>query len=131
MSLTLIHPDATIQCGPCGVIDPGVPVGVPDGWDGAFRSGVWCFTCPDCLARPIADIAGGMRTAVMATFRPSKGDIALHLEQGRSHASTVLTIDEARAIHGALGRALALAGCAADPLSAVDGRFSATSGMGS
>lgn len=57
--------------------------------------------------------------AVMAVYRPLERDIALFVEDGDRHASTAVSIDEARAIHGALGLALRLAASAGDPVSAV------------
>lgn len=60
-----------------------------------------------------------MTRAVLAVFRPRRGDIELFVEDGGEHASVPLSIAEATQIHGALGRALMLAKCAKDPISAV------------
>jgi hypothetical protein len=59
---------------------------------------------------------------VAATYRPQKGDIAVFVDDGKGFSSaTVLSVLEARVIHGVLGAALKLADCAKEPLKAVEG----------
>lgn len=62
------------------------------------------------------------RRPVTAVFRPRRGDIAVIVSDGKGFSSaTALSVVEARALHGALGGALKLADCAAEPLTAVEG----------
>lgn len=66
--------------------------------------------------------AASPRRAVLAVFRPLERDIAMFVEDGGRHSSTTLSLDEARAIHGALELALKLAAKAGDPIGAVSGK---------
>lgn len=60
-----------------------------------------------------------MKRSVMALFRPLRRDIALIVVDGAEHQTVPLSVDEAEAIHGALGQALMLAKCLDDPVKAV------------
>lgn len=79
--------------------------------------------------RSQAEIAGALRQAqdggghrpprVMAMYRPALGDIFVVTSEDGAQAGTALAVAEARAIHAALGRALAVAEHAKQPLRAV------------
>jgi hypothetical protein len=62
-----------------------------------------------------------MKRGVIATYRPQADEVALFVDDGESSSAAVLSVPEARAIHGALDLALRLASCRAEPLRAVDG----------
>ncbi len=64
------------------------------------------------------------RTLIAAAYRPAANEIALFVEDGESHASVPLSIDEATRIRDAIDGALKIAACAGDPLSAVPGEWS-------
>lgn len=65
-----------------------------------------------------------MSTPVLAVFRPRDNDIAVFVEDGRhGHRAVAVDIEEARALHGALGNALKCADAlaAGEPRKAVNG----------
>lgn len=69
--------------------------------------------------RQAQDGGGQHQTRVMAMFRPALGDIFVVTSEDGAQAGTALAVAEARAIHAALGRALAVAEHAKQPLRAV------------
>lgn len=60
-----------------------------------------------------------MAEGVVATFRPSAGDVFIAVQKGGTAAYLTMALDEARQIHGTLGQALRLADCTADPVAAI------------
>ena len=63
---------------------------------------------------------GTKNSAIMATFRPSAGDIAVFVEDGGRHSSTTLALAEAAQLHATLGSALQLAGHRQYPVAAFE-----------
>ena len=61
------------------------------------------------------------KRAILAVFRPASREIALFVDDGGQQASTLLELDEARALHATLGGALALARVVDTPLAAMSG----------
>jgi len=49
-----------VICEGCDATAEAPPLGVPEGWDGAWRhASGWTFTCPACLDRAEAEWRGG------------------------------------------------------------------------
>lgn len=102
------------RCSVCGATSTDVALGLPDGWGGSFRNETgMILTCGNCLS---GAPEGGRpeRTGFMAVLRPLTEEVALFVpaeKPGEDGACAVLSLAEARALHGAIGNALALAEC--------------------
>ncbi len=107
-----LKPKPLARCSQCGATSTDVALGLPDGWGGCFRNETgMVLTCGNCLS---GAPEGGRpeRVGFMAVLRPMAGEVALFVpaeKPGEDGACAVLSLAEARALHGAIGNALALA----------------------